>query len=111
MPGRSVVWVTAVTHRLAIGQSFVYRGTEHPELDGEGGIILEVLSPQLLLVAFDLPDGRKPVLKVAPRDVGVSEEDAARFLRPGHFDPRHVPRDRAKTPRNEKSEPNGDNHS
>ncbi len=79
-----------MTHRLAIGQSFVYRGTEHAELEGQGGIILEVLSPRLLLVAFDLPDGRKPVLKVPPEDVGVSEEDATRFLRPGHFDPHHV---------------------
>jgi hypothetical protein len=81
---------SAMTHRLAIGQSFVYRGTEHQELDGEGGIILEVLSPRLLLVAFDLPDGRKPELKVAPEDVGVSQADAERFLRPGHFDPHHV---------------------
>ncbi len=84
-----------MTHRLMIGQSFVYRGTEHPELDGQGGIILEVLSPRLLLVAFDLPDGRKPVLKVAPEDVGVSEQDAARFLTPGHFDPHHVRHARA----------------
>ncbi len=80
-----------MTHRLAIGQSFVYSGTEHGELVGQGGIILEVLSPRLLLVAFDLPDGRKPVLKVPPEDVGVSEPDAARFLRPKRFDPRHVP--------------------
>jgi hypothetical protein len=80
-----------MTARIAIGQSFVYRGTEHPELEGEHGIILEVLSPRLLLVAFELADGRRPELKVAPEDVGVTEEDAARFLRPVRFDPRHVP--------------------
>ncbi len=77
--------------RLAIGQPFVYRGTDHPELGGKGGIVLDVLSPGLLLVAFDLPDGRNPVLKVAPGDVGFSEADAARFLRPAPFDPQHVP--------------------
>ena len=54
-----------------------------------------VLSPRLLLVEFDLPDGRKPVLKVPPEDVGVSEADAARFLVPGHFDPHHVHHPRA----------------
>lgn len=79
-----------MTHRLAVGQSFVYRGTAHAELEGQGGIVLEVLSPRLLLVAFGLPDGRKPVLKVAPEDVGFSEEDAARFLRPRVFDPHHA---------------------
>ncbi len=80
-----------MTHRLAIGQPFVYHGTEHPELEGEGGIVLEVLSPRLILVAFGLPDGRKPVLKVPPEDVGISEADAERFLRPAKFDPHHVP--------------------
>ncbi len=84
-----------MTHRLAIGQWFVYGGTEHPELVGQGGIILEVLSPRTLLVAFDLPDGRKPVLKVPPEDVGVSEADAAAFLRPARFDPHHVHHPRA----------------
>jgi hypothetical protein len=79
-----------MTHRLAVGRSFVYRGTEHAELEGQGGIVLEVLSPRLLLVAFDLPDGRKPVLKVAPEDVGVTEEEAAGFLQPRRFDPHHV---------------------
>ena len=77
-------------HRLVVGQSVVYRGAEHAEPRGRGGIILEVLSPRLLLVAFGLPDGRKPVLKVAPEDVGFSEEDAARFLRPRIFDPHHA---------------------
>jgi hypothetical protein len=71
--------------RVRVAQSIVYRGSEHAALRGQEGIILEVLSPKVLLVALDLPDGRKPVLKVAPQDVGVSEEDAARFLRPVHF--------------------------
>lgn len=71
--------------RVRVAQSIVYRGTEHAELRGQPGIILEVLSPGTLLIALDLPDGRKPVVKVAPRDVGVSEEDAARFLAPVHF--------------------------
>ena len=69
-------------HRLVVGQSVVYRGTEHAELRERGGIILEVLSPRLLLLAFDLPDGRQPVVKVPPEDVGVSEADAIRFLHP-----------------------------
>ena len=80
-----------MTHRLAVGRSVVYEGTEYAELKGQAGILLEVLSPKLLLVAFDLPDGRQPELKVAPEDVGVSEADAAAFLRPGRFDPHHVP--------------------
>jgi hypothetical protein len=84
-----------MSHRLAVGQSFVYGGTEHAELNGQGGIILEVLSPRLLLVAFDLADGRKPVLKVPPEDVGFSEEEAARFLAPVRFDPHHVHHPRA----------------
>ncbi len=84
-----------MTRRIAVGQPFVYRGTEHAELEGEGGIILEVLSPRLLLVTFDLADGRKPVLKVPPEDVGVTEEEAARFLRPARFDPHHVHHPRA----------------
>jgi hypothetical protein len=71
-----------MTHGIAIGQPFVYRGSEHAKLRGEHGIILEVLSPGLLLVAFDLPDGRQPVLKVPPEDVGVSAADAQRFLHP-----------------------------
>jgi hypothetical protein len=70
--------------RVRVAQSIVYRGTEHAELRGQEGIILEVLSPRSLLVALDLPDGRKPVMKVAPQDVGVSEEDAASFLRTEH---------------------------
>jgi hypothetical protein len=76
-------------HRLAVGQPVVYRGTEHPELAGQGGIVLQVLSQRLLLVALHLPDGRQPELKVAPEDVGVSEADAAAFLRPVRFDPAH----------------------
>ena len=79
-----------MTHRLAVAQPFVYHGAEHPELEGQGGIILEVLSPRSLLVEFELPDGRKPVLKVAPEDVGISEAEAAEFLRPRRFDPHHV---------------------
>jgi hypothetical protein len=71
-------------HGLRVGQPFIYRGTEHGELRGQCGIILEVLSPELLLVVFDLPDGRKPVVKVAPEDVGLSHDDAARFLHPDH---------------------------
>jgi hypothetical protein len=71
--------------RVRFAQSIVYRGREHPALRGQPGILLEVLSPRELLVALDLPDGRKPVLKVAPEDAGVSEEDAARFLRPVRF--------------------------
>jgi hypothetical protein len=74
-----------MSHRLAVGQRFVYQGTEHPELRGQSGIVLEVLSPRLLLTAFDLPDGRQPVVRVAPEDVGASEADAARFLRPVHW--------------------------
>ena len=69
-------------HGVAVGQPFVYRGTEHAELRGQHGIILEVLSPRLLLTTFDLPDGRRPVVKVPPEDVAVSEADAVRFLRP-----------------------------
>ncbi len=84
-----------MTHRLAVGQSIAYRGTEHPELVGESGIVLEVLTPRLLLVALALPDGRRPELKVAPEDVGVTEAEAAAFLRPGRFDPHHVPHARA----------------
>jgi hypothetical protein len=76
-----------VRHRVKVAQPFVYRGTEHAGLRGQHGIILEVLSPRVLLVAFDLPDGRQPVVKVPPEDVGVSEEDAARFLHP-EFDAR-----------------------
>ncbi len=68
--------------KVRVAQSIVYRGSEHAELHGQAGILLEVLSPRQLLVALDLPDGRKPVLKVAPQDVGLAEEDAARFLRP-----------------------------
>jgi hypothetical protein len=77
-------------HGIRIGQPFVYLGTEHPELRGESGIILEVLTPQVLLVAFELEDGRRPVVKVAPEDVGVTEEEAERFLRPAVF--RGLPR-------------------
>ncbi len=80
-----------MTKRLAIGQSVVYRGTEHTELEGMGGNILEVLSPQLLLVAFDLPDGRQPEFKIPPQDVGITEEEATAFLTPRRFDPHHVP--------------------
>ncbi len=78
-----------MTRRLAVGQPFVYRGSEHAALRGEGGIVLEVLSPRLLLVAFALPDGRRPVVKVPPEDVGVSEADAARFLRPVLYETTH----------------------
>jgi len=78
-----------MTRRLAVGQPFVYVGTQHAELRGEGGIVLDVLSPRRLLVAFALPDGRRPELEVAPEDVGFTEEDAARFLRPARFDPAH----------------------
>ena len=67
---------------IRIGQPFVYLGTEHEALRGQSGIILEVLSPRVLLVAFELEDGRRPVAKVAPEDVGVTEQDAARFLAP-----------------------------
>jgi len=81
--------------RLAVGQSVVYRGTEHAEPVGQAGIVLEVLSPRLLLVALDLPDGRQPGLKVPREDVGYSEAEAAAFLRPGRFDPHHVPRARS----------------
>jgi hypothetical protein len=71
--------------RVRVAQSIVYRGAGHPALRGQAGIILEVLSPEVLLVALDLPDGRKPVLKVAPQDVGLTVDDAARFLRPVHW--------------------------
>ncbi len=80
-----------MTHRLAIGEAVVYRGTEHAELEGMTGNILEVLSPRLLLVGFDLPDGRQPELKIPPEDVGITEAEAAAFLAPKRFDPHHVP--------------------
>jgi hypothetical protein len=69
-------------HGLVVGQRIVYGGTEHAGLRGTEGIVLEVLSPRLLLVALDLPDGRQPVVKVPPEDVGVSEAEAERFLHP-----------------------------
>jgi hypothetical protein len=78
-----------MNRRLAVGLPVVYRGTEHPELAGQGGIVVGVLSPRLLLVALRLPDGRMPDLKVAPEDVGISEAEAAAFLRPVRFDPAH----------------------
>ena len=67
-------------YRFAIGHPVVYQGTEHEELRGQHGIILEVLSPRLLLAVFDLPDGRKPEVHVPPEDVGMSERDALRYL-------------------------------
>ena len=73
-----------MSHRLRVGQGFTYQGRALRDLRGQSGIVLEVLAPDLLLVAFDLPDGRKPVLKVPPEDVGVTEEEAARFLHPDH---------------------------
>ncbi len=76
-----------MTGRLAVGQPITYRGTEHAELRGQGGIVLEVLSPRLLLTVFALPDGRRPVVKVPPEDVGLTEDDAARFLRPKTYVP------------------------
>jgi hypothetical protein len=79
-------------HRIRICQPFVYVGTEDAEFRGQTGIILEVLSPCELLVAFELPDGRRPVAQVAPGDVGVTEEEAERFLRPRRFSPPAVTR-------------------
>ena len=67
---------------IRIGQPFVYMGTEHEDLRGQSGIVLGVLSPRLLLVAFELEDGRRPVVKVTPEEIGATEEEAARFLRP-----------------------------
>lgn len=62
------------TSGLAVGQPVIYQGTEHATLRGHTGYVLAVLSPRLLLVVFVLPDGRQPVVKVPPEDVGVSRE-------------------------------------
>ena len=63
--------------RLAVGQPVIYQGTEHPKLRGHTGYLLAVLSPRLLVVGFALPDGRQPVVKVPPEDVGAFQDALA----------------------------------